>query len=1273
MFKRYAPLLCLLFVLVLGISATSASAASPWWHLVSGARPSYLPADLHPVEGRDEVQELSVTATAGDVVMIEQTSLEELLAGEINEFSELKLAQFAYDASPTAVQGALEGMYGAGNVAVSQGSAGAQSYLIDFKGELSDQPVAPANTTELSRPLGGLEGGATIAEVTKGAYNGPTGQVVVTADNLGNASTSGEVRISDQVPSGLRPVRSEGHLLRGTGSTDSEPTQKVRCADKRSDVECHFKGEVLPYAALEVRIYVVVETAKTCEPNSRSCEVNDAGIAGGGAPPVEISRPLTTSGNPTPFGVENYEVSPEEEGGAPTTQAGKHPYQVTGTLTLNQVPSEGKASYEMQPAALPKDIAGLLPPGLIGNPVPFPTCTVAQFFEIACSAQTVLGMAMITADIPNAGDYQILTTPIYNIEPAHGEAARFAFLPTKGTPVFLDVHVRSGEDYGVTLSSSNITQLAGFLSYRLTFWGVPGEASHDPVRGAGCLEEARGLSESQILEVGLTPCKPLSENDPPPFLSMPTYCTGPLVTSTELDSWAEPKPEGHRTIAPETEPMPALDGCNKLPFEPQIKVTPDGTESSTPTGLNVDVHIPQESSLTAKGLAESNVRDITVALPEGVAIDPAGGGGLEGCSEQLVGFEGLREFETAPSLQLPAFTRTLPGSFGSSEPLEPGVDFCSNASKIGTARIKTPFLPNPLEGAVYLATQEANPFGSLFATYLVAEDPVSGVLVKLAGSLHVSETGRVVATFENDPPAAFEDAELHFFGGERAPLASPERCGAYVTSAAIVPWSAEAYDTTALTGHASSTFDITSGPHGAPCPGSSLPFAPTLTTGTTSIQAGGFSPFTMTMSRKDGEQHLQAIQLKMPPGVSGLLAGVELCPEPQADQGLCGPNSLIGETTISVGVGGDPFSVTGGKVYITGPYDGAPFGLSIVNPAKAGPFDLEHTQANHPACDCVLVRAKIEVNPITAQLTVTTDNSGPFKIPTILEGIPLQIQHVNVTINRPSFAFNPTNCDPMAITGSLSSTEGSTQALSVPFQATNCAVLGFKPGFRVSTSGKTSRANGASLSVKLTYPKAPFGSQANIRSVKVDLPRQLPSRLPTLQRACPARTFEANPAGCDADSIVGHATAITPLIPVPLEGPAYFVSYGDAKFPELVVVLQGYGVTLDLHGETFINEKTGITSSTFRTIPDAPVGSFELNLPEGQYSALAANTNLCKVTKLAMPTAFTAQNGAVIHQSTTIAVTGCAKPKATTKHRSTRKAAKSQGRHHEDKPHGKKK
>jgi hypothetical protein len=581
---------------------------------------------------------------------------------------------------------------------------------------------------------------------------------------------------------------------------------------------------------------------------------------------------------------------------------------------------------------------------------------------------------------------------------------------------------------------------------------------------------------------------------------------------------------------------------------------------------------------------------------------------------------------------------------------------CPDASKVATVKIKTPLLPDALEGAAYLGAQSANPFGSLVALYVFAEDAKAGVRAKATGEvLEDPVTGRLTAHFEHDPlfegapvadqflpQLAFEDVELHFFGGDRAPLGTPATCGSYTTTGTFTPWSGNE------TAEASSTFNINTGPNGSPCH-NPLPFNPSLTAGTTSIQAGGFSPFTTTFSRDDGNQDLQAITLHMPPGISGLLSSVKLCGEAQANAGTCGPDSEIGETIVSVGLGGDPFSVRGGKVFVTEGYGGAPYGLSIVNPAKAGPFDLGK----------VVVRAKIEVDPITAQLTITTDQTGPYKIPHILDGIPLQIKHVNVTINRPGFTFNPTNCNPMSITGTLSSVQGATAALSVPLQVTNCAILGFKPGFKVSTNGKTSRANGASLHVKLTYPKAPFGSQANIAKVKVDLPKQLPSRLSTLQKACPDSTFNQNPAGCPAESRVGQANATTPLLPVPLAGPAYFVSHGGAKFPELVIVLSGYGTTVQLHAETFIS-KAGITSSTFRTVPDVPVGTFELTLPQGKYSALAAPSNLCKAT-LKMPTAFTAQNGATIKQSTPISVTGCAK-----------KAHKA-GKRHKGTKHGKKK
>jgi hypothetical protein len=679
-----------------------------------------------------------------------------------------------------------------------------------------------------------------------------------------------------------------------------------------------------------------------------------------------------------------------------------------------------------------------------------------------------------------------------------------------------------------------------------------------------------------------------------------------------------------------------LDGCNRLRFNPSISVAPDGQQASTPSGLTVDVHVPQEGSLNPTGLSQSDVKDITVALPEGVAVNPAGGDGLQACSQGLVGFTGFSELDLGA--RTATFTPTLPA------PLEQGVNFCPDASKIATAKIKTPILPNPIEGSVYLATQNGNPFGSLVAIYLIAEDPVSGVLIKLAGETHLTESGQIVATFENSPQAPFEDAELHFFGGERAPLSTPSHCGSYTTKASITGWSGNPAS------EPESRFNITSGPHGGPCPGASLPFSPSLTSGTTNINAGSFSPLTTTIGREDGNQDLQSVQLHMPAGLEGLLSGVKLCPEAQANEGTCDPDSQIGETTVSAGVGGDPVSVKGGRVYITEKYAGAPFGLSIVNPVKAGPFDLEHDTSNpnqQPACDCVVVRAKIEVDPRTADLTITTDPSGPHAIPHLIDGIPVQIKKVNVLVNREHFTFNPTNCNPQSITGTIASDEGANQPLSVPFQATNCAVLKFAPKFSVSTSGKTSKANGASLSVKLSEPNAPFGSQANIGRVKVDLPKQLPSRLTTLQKACTAAQFDANPAGCPTASIIGHAKVATPLLPVPLEGPAYFVSNGGEAFPNLIMVLQGYGVTVDLVGDTFIS-KAGITSSTFKTVPDVPFSTFELTLPQGKFSALTANGNLC-TSKLAMPTEFVAQNGTVIDRSTPVSVTGCPKKKALTR------------------------
>jgi hypothetical protein len=386
------------------------------------------------------------------------------------------------------------------------------------------------------------------------------------------------------------------------------------------------------------------------------------------------------------------------------------------------------------------------------------------------------------------------------------------------------------------------------------------------------------------------------------------------------------------------------------------------------------------------------------------------------------------------------------------------------------------------------------------------------------------------------------------------------------------------------------------------------------------------------------------VTVTTPPGLLGVLKSVQQCGEPQAGQGTCGPGSLIGHATVTAGVGPDPVSTTG-EVFLTGPYKGAPFGLSIVVPTAVGPFNLGN----------VVVRAAIGVDPHTAQITVTSD-----ALPTILQGIPLQVKTANVSIDRPGFIFNPTNCEPLAVTGTLTSAQGATAGVSSRFQAANCAALAFRPGFSVASQGRASKQNGASLDVKVTSG----AGQANIGKVAVTLPKQLPSRLTTIQQACPEATFAANPASCPAGSNIGTATARTPVLANPVTGPAYLVSHGGAAFPNLVIVLQGENITLELVGS--IDIKKGVTSSAFDSVPDAPIETFELNLPEGPHSALTtalsakAKYDLCG-TSLVMPTTIAGQNGAVITQSTKIAVTECPKTKTKVKAKKKTKPKKKAG------------
>jgi hypothetical protein len=1055
---------------------------------------------------------------------------------------------------------------------------------------------------------------------------GGTGTLEVFASNVGDANVDGSsspVKFTDKLPPGFTAV----NVVPTAGIRNRAGEMQCTIGNSGSTVSCEYLEALLPpYEELEAAIEVHVATGVSGE------VTNEFTVNGGGAPPASESSKLTVSAAPVPFGIASYSVKAEAEGGAADTQAGSHPFQLTTTMMLNQ-----RSELEAPPA-LPKDLHFALPPGLIGNPTIMPQCqdtTFAQNFNFVnnCPPDTTVGVAVISLIEPSFLHYVTAPFPVFNLTPAKGEPARFGF-SVFGVPIILNTAVRTGGDYGVTVSVENISQVPAFIGSRVTLWGVPADSRHDDARDWGCV----GLFfPRKAFETFGAECLPTHNAQPAPFLTLPTQCGTPLTTSVTGDSWATLKqPEDY--VGPVSYTLPeTLDGCNHLAMPSEIQVSPDDANASTPTGMVVNVHAPQTATLGASGLAESSVKKIEVALPNGVTLNSGGAGGLQSCS-LLHGREAGRE-------ALEAEGKISGIDLETAKPAN-----CPQQSKIATVKVRTPLLPNALEGAVYLAKPdplgalepEDNPFDSLIAMYLVAEDPVSGTLVKLPMHVELNEaTGQVVAIVEN-PELPFEDAELHFFGGSRAPLATPVLCGSYTTHATFSPWSEEApVPSTA-------TFDITNGVNGGPCPSDPRPFAPELNVGTTNIQAGAFTELRTTLGHPDPDQDLGGLQMKLPKGLMGTLSTVKLCPEPQAAEGTCGPESLIGHTTVTAGFGSTPAVVTRpGNVYITGGYHGAPYGLSIATPAEAGPFDLERGTP----CDCVVVRAKVEVDPHTAQLTVTTD-----PLPQMIKGIPLNLQHVSVQIDRPGFTFNPTNCEKMAIEGSMVGSEGASTPISVPFQATNCAVLKFQPKFAVSTNGKTSKANGASLTANLSYPAAALGTQADIARVKVDLPKQLPSRLTTLQKACTNKQFELNPAGCPAESKIGFAKVTTPLLPVPLEGPAIFVSHGGEAFPSLTMVLQGYGVTVDLVGTTFISH-AGITSTTFKTVPDVPFNTFTLTLPQGKYSALAANGNLC-TSKLAMPTEFLAQNGAKINESTPISVSGCAKQKALTRAQKLARAMK---------------
>jgi hypothetical protein len=1076
-------------------------------------------------------------------------------------------------------------------------------------------------------------------------HPGGKGTIQINLMNTGAKGSSGAITVTDRLPNGVTATAAGGIAnelgVRGT-RVESKVEEEKEFGGPRWDCE-GIGTEVVTCTSNPAYLMPLPEQPKNRqgEPVSNSEPVqriavevsvgegvlgsfsNDVSIAGGGAPTASVtnvSNELTVStSEPSGFGFSGWDVWFTNADGSIDTQAGSHPYETTFAVGYDELADAQIAGGEV------KDLEVELPPGFFGEPNSAPRCTRAQLDAAECPADTDIGQNLaMTNNEENAGgggSAGAYDASVFNMVPPRGVVDQFA-VDILGHNVFFDTGPRGYGNYNLITRIYNIPQGVKLDGNILILWGVASEVSHNGGRSS--------LNPAENCQFGCASGAP-----PRPFLTLPTSCEGPQpFTIHDVGTWSD---EGARSEA-SIQSHDALGdptgfaGCSSLAFEPSLAAAPDTSQADTPAGLDVTVAFPQEALRTPGVFTEATNKDTTVTLPEGFVINPGQAAGLQACS-------------------------TAQAKLG-----EEGAPACPSASKVGTVKIQTPLLEGELEselvGDAYVLEQSRglpgeppNLSSETPALQLLIAASGDGVNLKLVANVQLNKTtGRLTTTLTRTPGVAFTKFELAFSGGPQAALATPAECGTYTTTSDFTPWTTPA----GADRFPTSAFQLTSGPGGGACPSSPLPFSPSLIAGSTTDQAGGFTDFSLLLQRGDGQQRIERLQFKVPEGLSGMISDVELCPEPQASKGECSPASQIGHAAVASGPGAYPLVIPQpgnpeSQIYLTGPYKGAPFGLTIVTHVIAGPFNL----------GTVITRAKIEVDPLTAQITVTTE---PF--PQIVDGVPTDLRLIDSVIDRPGFMFNPTNCEPMSFSGTAWGTPppgvggpGATAAISSHFQVGSCRSLTFKPDFTVKTSGKTSRADGASLTAKIVYPKGPFpdnqaSDQANIKSVKVDLPKQLPSRLTTLQKACTAAQFESNPAGCPAASRVGTATALTPLLPVTLTGPAYFVSYGGAKFPELVIVLQGENVTVDLHGETFIS-KAGITSSTFHQVPDVPVTVFELTLPQGPDSALAANGNLCKA-KLLMPTAFTGQNSATIHQNTKIAVSGCPKTKKTKKTKKTR-------------------
>jgi hypothetical protein len=1011
----------------------------------------------------------------------------------------------------------------------------------------------------------------------------PEPQYLLSATNVGGApTTSDPVVLKAVLPAGLTPT--------GFDVIDTDPSvlAEPECKIAGQEVSCKTT-EALHQGRL---LLLTVDVAVSAPEGTYESE---AAVSGGGSTEVITNSPVQVQAAPLSFGfLAGFQAPTTDEEGAAATLAGSHPYQQTvafGFPTVN--PGDGQTND-----GHPRDFSVELPRGMVGDPAASQVlCTEAELTgSKGCPDASQVGITDVTTLVGSVGTNGISTTPLYNMVPPPGTVAELA---TNVAEVGIYAHilagVRSDSDYGVEAKTPDVLALGTqpIFSIQAQIWGDPSAEAHDRVRGK-CVTANE-------------PCQVTPQEIA--FLTMPGDCPGkPLSFEVNADTWEEPSPpfEVHRAFYESADlagnPV-SVNGCGdeEIAFKPTIGAHPTTNVTDSPAGLDFTLHQPQNMKLDSR--SPSPLRDAAIRFPAGMTVNPAQASGLGACSEAQIGFEEETDEGRLDFSKLP--------------------QSCPDSAKIGTLEATTPALVarneehevakdiegNPvleaLHGSVYVAKPFANPFKSLIAVYLVVEDEKTGIVAKLAGEGELDpHTGQITTYFKENPEMPLEDIAVHLFGGSRGALITPPACATYTTKSDLVPWSApegeEAFP--------ESSFQTTSAPGGRPCPATEaqMPSAFKLSAGTENPTAGKYSPLLFKLSREDGTQRLSKIESTLPRGLIARLAGVGTCSEAdiakarsreapekgaleQADPS-CPASSQVGTVIGAAGAGPNPY-YTSGHAYLAGPYKGAPISIVAIVPAVAGPFDL----------GTVVSRIAVFLDPVTAEVRAVSD-----PLPTVLDGVPLDLRSVALRADRPNFSLNPTSCAEKSFSGQAITTLSQAVPLAERFQVGGCKSLPYKPKMSVRLFGPTHRGAHPRLKAVLTAK----AGEANTAAVSFTFPRSEFIDQAHFRTICTRVQFAANQ--CPAGSVYGHVKVISPLVDYPLEGPAYLRS-SSHELPDLVIALHGppsQPIEIDAAGR--VDSVNGGLRVRFQEVPDAPLTKLTFSAQGAKKGLFQNSTNICQ-------------------------------------------------------------